>query len=84
MDMFPWLDPTSLPEPPESVDPYREAAKKYRPLGFQAVFEDSDFIGSQTLRIKYYMCRRGCGGLVWSPEDHMKNVCTEFNPIIGE
>lgn len=28
-----------------------------------------------------YMCRRGCGTLVWDTETHSQNVCREFNPI---
>lgn len=79
-DGFDWTD---IPELPEPVDPHREAAKKYRHQGLVAVFKESDFIGPQTLPILYYKCRRGCGGLVWDPEAHMKNVCTEFNPIAG-
>lgn len=30
-----------------------------------------------------YQCRRGCGCLVWNTQEHMANVCTEFNPIVG-
>jgi len=79
---YDWFDPAYYP--PEPPDPYKEEAKKYRPLGLEAVFEKSDFIGPQVLPIKYYKCRRGCGTLVWDPEEHIKNVCTEFNPVVGK
>lgn len=57
--------------------------EKYRALGFSPVYKDSHTMGGQPLYLDYYLCRRGCGCMVWSPEDHMKNVCREFNPIAG-
>lgn len=30
-----------------------------------------------------YQCRRGCGTLVWDTQAHSKNVCPEFNPVVG-
>lgn len=54
---------------------------KYRPLGFMAI---RILTSSGTLATQVYACRRGCGTVVWSPEDHMKNVCPEFNPVVGE
>lgn len=32
---------------------------------------------------KYYLCRRGCGTVVWDIEAHMKNVCPLWNPVAG-
>ena len=31
-----------------------------------------------------WICRRGCGTVVWDIEAHIKNVCKEFNPVVGE
>lgn len=31
-----------------------------------------------------WYCRRGCGCVVWDVEAHTKNVCTSFNPVVGE
>lgn len=76
---YDWFDRDRDYEP----DPWEIKAAKYRPLGFEAVFAKSDFIGRQSLPVEYYLCRRGCGTLVWNPEDHMKNVCTQFNPRAG-
>ena len=30
-----------------------------------------------------WVCRRGCGTVVWHIEDHIKNVCPKFEPIVG-
>lgn len=30
-----------------------------------------------------WACRRGCGCVVHDPETHIKNVCIEFNPVVG-
>jgi len=49
------------------------AARKWRPLGLRLDFNTG-----------YYECRRGCGTLVWDAEAHIKNVCTEFNPVAGD
>lgn len=54
------------------------AARKYRPLGFHPVWD------SGVNRVQYYRCHRGCGTLVWNPEEHMKNVCPTFEPVAGE
>jgi len=54
-------------------------ASEWRPQGLHAVFE-----GLNNTRIKYYMCRRGCGTLVWSPTEHIKNVCVTWNPVAGK
>lgn len=55
-------------------------ATKYRPLGFDRLIIPTT---SGTVACQVYRCRRGCGTLVWNPEEHMKNVCTQFNPRAG-
>jgi hypothetical protein len=47
-------------------------AVKYRPLGLLWSWKHNA-----------YLCRRGCGCVVFSPEDHIKNVCTSFDPVVG-
>ena len=55
------------------------AASKYRPQGYEPVWDRGSYA-----KILYYKCRRGCGTLVWNPEEHSQNVCTKFNPVAGE
>lgn len=55
------------------------AANDLRPKGLIAVWDMQ-----RRDHIKYYLCRRGCGTLVWDPEAHMQNVCRDFNPVVGD
>ena len=48
-------------------------AAELRPLGF--IYDH---------KTKAFFCRRGCGTLVWNPEEHMENVCTKFEPVAGD
>jgi hypothetical protein len=54
------------------------AAAKWRPRGFDAIFN------KHSTSVSHYRCRRGCGTLVWNPEDHIKNVCVMWEPVVGE
>lgn len=76
---YDWTKPCGCPlmyhrdtckEHPDFV--YYEEARRVRPLGFVM------------LKKGLYGCRRGCGCVVWNVDDHIKNVCKEFNPIAGE
>ena len=31
-----------------------------------------------------WACRRGCGCVVHNPDEHVRNVCVEFNPVVGD
>jgi hypothetical protein len=53
-------------------------AQRLRGMGFHPVWS------THGVAPEYYQCRRGCGTLVWDPEAHMKNVCTIFEPVVGE
>jgi hypothetical protein len=56
-------------------------ANAKRPQGYAAVFNYSSI--SKINGIKYFLCRRGCGTLVWDTVAHSKNVCTTFEPVAG-
>lgn len=62
-------------------NPFEIEAKRMRPLGFVAMFRRSSI--GKVNGIDYYLCRRGCGTVVWNPEIHMKNVCPTFEPVAG-
>lgn len=42
---------------------------------------DTDGLGRQQM---LWGCRRGCGTVVWHLEDHIKNVCRKFEPVVGQ
>lgn len=59
-------------------------AAKWRPLGLIAVHGPAHTMGGQALYIEHYRCRRGCGTLVWNPQEHIDNVCREWHPVAGQ
>ena len=61
----------------------KKSGEKWRVQGLHPVYADAHTMGGQPLYIDHYECRRGCGCLVWNPTEHVKNVCTEFNPVAG-
>lgn len=61
---------------------YETTAKRWRPEGLQAKFS-LDSLG-RINGIMFYLCRRGCGTLVHDPAKHIQNVCTTFNPVVGD
>lgn len=50
----------------------RKLAEKYN---MTPVWDYNDTTGAQ--RITHYLCKSGCGCLVFDPEAHRKNVCPE-------
>lgn len=54
---------------------------RWRIQGLHPVFKSPTTMGGQPLYIDYYQCRRGCGTIVWNPQEHIDNVCREFNPV---
>jgi len=73
---YDWFDHTEREPHPAEIE-----AAKWRVQGFDAKFSYGSFYN--VTGVEYYRCRRGCGTLVWNPEDHMKNVCTKFEPVVG-
>lgn len=54
-----------------------------RGMGFYPVWVRETIIGGGYQAPDFYQCRRGCGGLVHDPAEHMKNVCPEFRAVVG-
>lgn len=52
---------------------YKAEAAEYEKIGFRVVFRYDGLFNIKG--IKYFRCLRGCGTIVWNPEEHMKNVC---------
>lgn len=71
-----------FPERREAERKQRIEDGKKRAMGFHPVYMREGSALHE--KLVHYQCRRGCGTLVWDINDHMKNVCREFNPVVGE
>lgn len=67
----------------ESPTKAKLLGEKWRAQGLHPVYGDSHTMGGQPLYLTHYICRRGCGCLVGNPEDHIKNVCIKWEPVVG-
>lgn len=62
----------------------KELGEYWRAQGLHPVYKDAHTMGGQPLYLDHYNCRRGCGCKVWNPQEHITNVCREWNPVVGK